>query len=117
MAKIITDFETWLIDETDTRIFRYLVYKKVYTPREQHERYVDESEYENGGMYTLAKIEEALDMGNGDWMLGMREIFDDGSIAKHLKYVRLSEIRLSSFDEDQEIEIWDDIDELEEDSK
>jgi hypothetical protein len=108
MARIITDFETWLIDESDTRIFRYLVYKKVYTPREQHEKYVDESEYEDGGIYTLAKIEEAIDIGNGDWMLGMREIFEDGSVSKHIKYVKLNEIRLYSFDEDQELQLQDD---------
>jgi hypothetical protein len=114
MARIITDFETWLIDESDTRIFRYLVYKKVYTPHEQDKKYSDESEYEDGGIYTLAKIEEAVDMGNGNWMLGMREIFEDGSIAHNLKYVMLNEIRLYSFDEDQDIELWDDSDSLDE---
>ena len=108
MARIITDFETWLMDESDTRIFRYLVYKKVYTPREQHEKYIDESEYEDGGMMSLAKIEEAIDMGNGNWMLGMREIFEDGSVSKHLKYVMLNEIRLWSFDEDQDLQLLDD---------
>lgn len=112
MARIITDFETWLLDESDTRIFRYLVYKKVYTPREQEEKYIDESEYEYGGIYTMAKIEEAVDMGNGNWMLGMREIYEDGSVAKNLKYVMLNEIRLWSFDDDQNIELWEEEDEL-----
>ena len=113
MARIITDFETWLMDESDTRIFRYLVYKKVYTPLEQDKKYIDESEYEDGGMYTMAKIEEAIDMGNGNWMLGLREIYEDGSIAHNLKYVMLNEIRLWSFDDDQKMELWDEDDAVE----
>ena len=113
MARIITDFETWLLDESDTRIFRYLVYKKVYTPLEQERKYIDESEFEDGGMYTMAKIEEAIDMGNGNWMLGMREIYEDGSIAHNLKYVMLNEIRLWLFDDDQDVELWDEEDVVE----
>ena len=114
MARIITDFETWLMDESDTRIFRYLVYKKVYTPHEQEQKYIDESEYEEGGIYTLAKIEEAIDLGNGNWMLGMREIYENGSVSKNIKYVMLNEIRLWSFDEDQNMELWDEDDAAEE---
>ena len=110
MARIITDFETWLLDESDTRIFRYLVYKKVYTPLEQDAKYIDETEYEDGGSYTFAKIEEAIDMGISGWMLGMREIYEDGSISKNVKYVMLNEIRLWSFDEDQNMEIGEDDD-------
>ena len=105
MARIITDFETWLMDESDTRIFRYCIYKKVYTPLEQEKKYMDESEYEDGGAYTFAKIEEAIDLGISGWMLGMREIYEDGVLAKNIKYVMLNDIRLWSFDEDQDIEI------------
>ena len=68
---------------------------------------MDESEFEDGGMYTMAKIEEAIDMGNGSWMLGMREIYEDGCVSKNIKYVMLNEIRLWSFDEDQEVELYD----------
>lgn len=107
MARIITDFETWLLDESDTRIFRYCIYKRVYTPLEQEKKYTDESEFEDGGMYTMAKIEEAIDMGNGNWMLGMREIYEDGCVSKNIKYVMLNEIRLWSFDEDQDVELYD----------
>jgi hypothetical protein len=117
MARIITDFETWLLDESDTRIFRYLIYKKVYTPYEQEHKYIDESEYEDGGMMSFAKIEEAIDMGNGNWMLGMREVFEDGSVSKHLKYVMLNEIRLWSYDEDQDMKLWDEDDEIHDDDK
>ena len=113
MARIITDFETWLLDESDTRIFRYCIYKRVYTPLEQEKKYTDESEFEDGGMYTMAKIEEAIDMGNGNWMLGMREIYEDGCVSKNIKYVMLNEIRLWSFDEDQDVELYDEGDVVE----
>ena len=113
MARIITDFETWLLDESDTRIFRYCIYKRVYTPLEQEKKYMDESEFEDGGMYTMAKIEEAIDMGNGNWMLGMREIYEDGCVSKNIKYVMLNEIRLWSFDEDQDFELYDEEDAVE----
>ena len=114
MARIITDFETWLMDESDTKIFRYLIYKKVYTPYEQDKKYMDESEYEDGGHYTMAKIEEAIDMGNGNWMLGMRTIYEDCSVSKHITYVMLNVIRLECFDEDQNMELWDEEDENDE---
>ena len=113
MARIITDFETWLLDESDTRIFRYCIYKRVYTPLEQEKKYMDESEFEDGGIYTMAKIEEAIDMSNGNWMLGMREIYEDGCVSKNIKYVMLNEIRLWSFDEDQNFELYDEDDVVE----
>lgn len=113
MARIITNFETWLLDESDTRIFRYCIYRRVYTPLEQEKKYIDESVFEDGGRDTMAKIEEAIDMGNGNWMLGMREIYEDGSIAHNLKYVMLNEIRLWSVDEDQDIELYDETDVVE----
>lgn len=109
MARIITDFETWLLDESE-RIYRYLVYKKVFTPYEQEKKYSDESEYENGGHYTLCHIEEAIDMGNGNWMLGLREIYDDGLVSSHIDYYPLSDIRLSCFDDDQKMKLGDDND-------
>ena len=36
MPKFITDFETWLLDYGD-RLYRYLVYKKMFTPYEQQQ--------------------------------------------------------------------------------
>ncbi len=110
MARIITDFETWLLDESE-RIYRYLVYKKVWTPLEMDKKYSDESEYENGGLYTLCLIEEAIEMSPGIWMLGLREIYEDGVISKNIKYYPLNDIRLTCFDEDQEIELQEECDE------
>ena len=102
----ITDMETWLHDNED-RIYRYLIYKTVFTPYEQQSAFVDESMYENGGHYTLGKLTEVIDIGN-DWFLGFRTISDDGRISGILEFVKLSEIRLEVFDCDQGLELYED---------
>ena len=40
MSKCITDFETWLLHYGD-RLYRYLVYKKMFTPYEQQQAFED----------------------------------------------------------------------------
>lgn len=104
MAKRITDFETWILDDGD-RIYRYLVYKKMFTPYEQQQAFMDESVYQDD-YYKLCKIEEAIDLGNGDWLLGLRQIEEDGEIYDYVNYYKLSEISLARFDNDQEIELY-----------
>lgn len=108
---IITDMETWLRDLGE-RIYRYGIYKKLFTPYEQRECFTDESLYEDGS-YSLCRIVEAIDIGHGDWLLGLQEIFDDGLIFKNIRYVRLSEIRLSYREEDQNLELYEESDEEE----
>ena len=46
MPKLITDFKTWLLDYGD-RLYRCLVYKKMFTPYEQQHAFEDESVYED----------------------------------------------------------------------
>lgn len=106
MSKIITDMETWLLDEGD-RLYRYLVYKKLFTPYEQQHAFEDESVYENYH-YGLCQITEAIDLGNGDWLLGLRTIDDDGKVYGMIHYYKLSEIRLAFFEDDQHLELYED---------
>ena len=106
MANTITDFETWLLDYGD-RLYRYLVYKKVFTPYEEQHAFEDESVYEDSH-YELCQIAEAIDLGNGDWLLGLRPIGDDGKIYGMIHYYKLSEIRLAFFENDQRIELYED---------
>lgn len=106
MANCITDFETWILDYGD-RLYRYLVYKKVFTPYEQQHAFEDESVYENYH-YTLCQIAEAIDLGNGDWMLGLRNVDDDGKVYSMIHYYKLSEIRLAFFENDQYIKVYED---------
>lgn len=105
MANIITDLETWLLDYGD-RLYRYLVYKKLFTPYEQEAAFVDESIYEDTH-YRLCKIEEAIDLGNGEWLLGLRTIEEDGQVFGMVHYHKLSELRLALFENDQSIELYE----------
>ena len=106
MANVITDFETWLLDYGD-RLYRYLVYKRTFTPYEQQHAFMDESVYEDTH-YELCQIEEAIDLGDGEWLLGLRTIGDDGKIYGMIHYYKLSEIRLALFEDDRKLELYED---------
>lgn len=101
MARQITDMETWLIDN-DSRIYRFLVYRRMFTPKEQEEKYSDEIPFENDGIYQYGIIEEAVELGHGEWLLGIREAYDD-TLSQTVSYYRLSEIRLCYKDVDQDM--------------
>lgn len=103
MLKLITDFRDWLFNHANGKIFRYVIYRRVYTPYEIERAFSDESMYESSH-YTSCYIEEAIELDGGDWLLGTREVFDDDSVSNHLDYVKLSEIRLSRFDDDEPYE-------------
>ena len=108
MAKFFGDLETWLLDEGD-RLYRYLVYKKKFTPYEEQNAFKVQSVYESS-YYSLCKIEEAVNLGD-DWLLGLREINDDGKICNLIHFYKFSEIQLSLFDEDQHLELYKNNDE------
>lgn len=99
MTKQITDIETWLLDN-EGRIFRYVIYRRMFTPYEQQHAFSDESLYEDYN-YSFGYIEEAIELGNSEWLLGFRKVDDDGEPLDEIEYCRLSEIRLSCFDCDQ----------------
>ena len=99
-----TDMESWLIDN-DGRVFRFWVFKKMFTPYEQQAAFVDESVYEDTHC-SFGVIDEAVDL-DGDWLLGLR-IVDEETVGEDelsfwpgVNYYRLSEIRLSYFEADQ----------------
>lgn len=100
MVRQITDMETWLLDN-DNKVFRYVVYRRMYTPYEQKQAFIDETFYEDTH-YNLGYIEEAIDMGDGEWVIGFRNVCDgDETDLGRIDYYKLSEIRLSCFDIDQ----------------
>lgn len=99
---IITDLETWLIDN-DERIYRYFVYKRMFTPYEQQKAFEDETIFEDD-YCTFAKITEAIDLGNGEWMLGLTGVDGDTlELNTYTEYYKLSEIRLSYFGDEKKI--------------
>ena len=89
---LITDFETWLHDVGGDRLFRFLVYKRSYTPYEQKNCFIDQTEFDDIS-YNFGRIEEAVDLGS-DWLLGIRQEYD-GDVSEMVEYYKLSEIRLS----------------------
>ena len=110
MLRQITDMETWLMDN-DHRIFRYLVYRRMFTPYEQEKKFVDESEFQDNH-YNFGFIEEAIDLGSGEWMVGFRPINDcSGVVCDRLEYFNLKEIRIEYFEKDQSMCVMGDEDE------
>lgn len=98
---MITDFETWLLDVGFDRTFRLLEYRRPgdWTPYEIEKKYIDESHYKDNH-YTFIKIKEAIELPNGDFLIGYIDVsdvedfwdFDDEK--ERVNYRKLSEIEL-----------------------
>ena len=109
---MITDFETWYRDVGSDRLFRFLIYRRMFTPYEWEEKFMDDTEFDSVH-YTFGYIEEAIDLGHGEWLLGIREVFPDEEehVGDTVTYYRLSEIRLAFRKEDapgEEDFAWED---------
>lgn len=103
------DFETFLIDNED-RMICFQVYKRVYTQYEQQKAFADETEYTSIEM-EKGYIREAVNLCNGDWLLGIENVYEDFDSADeetYLTFYRLSELRMiySSAIEKQTKETW-----------
>ena len=89
------DFETFVLDEGD-RIYRYQVYRRMFTPYEQEQSFMDESVFEDSSH--PCKICETITLPDGDILLGLSDVFedDDGgyTVDDDITYYKLSEIRL-----------------------
>ena len=100
-----TNIGTWILNHEEGQIFRYLVYKKVYTPHEIKEAYSDETEFENGGYIRYARITNVIETVN-DVLLELDELVmnDDYEFepAGYKTYRKLSDIQLYKYDEDNE---------------
>lgn len=72
----ITNLGTWLLDNKD-KVFRFYFYKKMFTPREQKECYIDESLYENANFPFIARITNIIET-PGNFMLELQEVDDPG---------------------------------------
>lgn len=83
-----------MLDNSGNTFF-VLVYKRMFTPYENEKKFMDESIYEES---FNAKLVESVSLGNGDYLLGFRRIFDfdcDAEVADFIDYYKLSEIRLT----------------------
>lgn len=103
----ITNIGTWVHDMSGcNKIFRFLVYKKVYTPYEQENKFSDESEYENGGYWKFGLITNAIEIPN-DVLLEIEEMtqYDEFKPFEPLNrkvYFKLSDIRLEYWEDDNQ---------------
>ena len=90
MAYSWGDIHTWLHDEGEDRVFRLWVFKKMFTPYEQEQKFIDESVYEDVHC-KFVRIKELIELADGDYLIGFQ---DAESNIEYLEYLKLSEIRL-----------------------
>ncbi len=93
-----TNFQDWL-EQNKENIFRFNVYRRIFTPIEQEKKYVDQMEYDPE--YIFGKIISAIVLPDNDVLLEIREYIDDEPL-RYFIYHKLSEVRISLFGQDQE---------------
>ena len=112
-CRVYESVNDWVNENAD-KVFRYNIYRKVYTPYEQEKKYIDESMYENDS-YEYAFIEDIIEL-KDDFLIGFRSTLPDFQWKKYDKiYCRLSEVRIS-YDEHDQIDYEEPEDEQEEES-
>lgn len=96
----MTDFETWVLDHRE-RVYRYWVYKRMFTPLEMDEKYVDETCYEDDEC-AFGMIYEAIELPDGDILIGFIDPDDEGTTVEGMiEYYKLSELRFQCLPCDQ----------------
>ena len=111
MADSWGDIHTWLSDVGEERVFRMWVFKKMFTPYEQDEKFSDESVYVDDTC-KFVMIKELIELPDGDLLIGFQEADDADSDNLYLEYYKLSEISLDYCQSDNE-RLDDDFDEEE----
>ena len=90
------DFQTFMQDVGFDRLFGFNIYRKIYTPYEQAEKFVDESMFEDS-YSSFGYIREVIPLGY-DYLLGIEEVYEDNDYEPSenptITYYRLSELRL-----------------------
>lgn len=91
------NFAEWL-SRNENRLFRFWVYRRIFTPYEKEEKFMDESIYEDD-YCELAYIKEAIKLPDNDILLG----FQNANFGKdYIEYYKLSEIRLAYMADDKD---------------
>lgn len=107
----MTDLETFIHDEGQTKIFRMYKYRKLFTPYEQDKKYSDESVFENGNYPSYVRIIDAIELPDGDVLL---KLLDDIPVYERTEdyenhpciylYEKLSDIKLELWEDDNKEE-------------
>lgn len=87
----------------DGHIFRYWIYKKMFTPYEQEEKFIDETIYENE-QCSFGRIIEVSPLPDGDVLLAFQvdDNYENGiNDIDYVTYHKLSEIQLDWCKQDQ----------------
>ena len=98
MADSWGDIYTWLSDVGEDRVFRLWVFKKMFTPYEQYEKFLDESIYVDDDC-KFVMIKELIELPDGDLLIDFQEADSDNL---YLEYYKLSEISLDYCQSDKE---------------
>ena len=77
-------------------VFRYWIYKKMFTPYEQENKFVDESIFTDPHAY-FGRIQSIVSLQNGDYLLGILRTDNDD----YVHYYKLSEIHIEFYEGDQ----------------
>ena len=110
---MITDLETFMLDEGFDRIFRMLEKRGHgdWTPLEMSEKYIDQDHYVDSH-YTFIKIVEVIELPDKDVLIGYKTFCDWGELDEEeysklpIHYRKLSQIELSYFPDDMNEENW-----------
>lgn len=111
--KTYENFDQW-VEFHRNDIFRMWEYKKMFTPYEQEQKFVDESIYVDSHCSFII-IKEVIHISSDKIMIGVHHIYDftKSEIEEpnpHLSYYMLNEIKLDLYPDDS-IEIEDDLNE------
>lgn len=97
-------FQNFLEKNRD-RIFRFWVYRRMFTPLEIERKYMDQEVYEDTYSHT-GIIREAIILPDNDVLLGFYILCDDTideeDPYRHMEYFKLSEIRMDYHPVDME---------------
>lgn len=103
---IYGDVETFMHDVGCERIWRFWVYRRIYTPYEQQSQFIDESQFEDSHC-NFGIIREVINL-QGDYLIGFEMVYEENDFQTvenaGLEYYRLSEIRLAYYRQDMAVE-------------
>lgn len=95
------DLQEFLKDK-EGKIFRIWVFKRMFTPYEQEQKFSDDSLYEDSTA-SLVTIHEVIPLPDGDVLIGVRTIdFGDSDDKPYIEYYKLSELRINFNAEDSD---------------
>ena len=84
MADSWGDIHTWLSDVGEERVFRMWVFKKMFTPYEQDEKFSDESVYVDD-ICKYVMIKELIELPDGDLLIGFQDTDSDNLYLEYYK--------------------------------